>query len=62
MREGDTFVYVFDFGDQWEHGCTVMRAEVGAVQEWGDVGREIVPIFGWGTIPDQYARESLDDD
>jgi hypothetical protein len=60
LREGDTFCYVFDFGDRWEHGCTVMRVDVDDVQS--DVGREIVPIFGWGTIPDQYGRSSQDDD
>lgn len=25
LHTGDTFTYVFDFGDQWEHGCTVLR-------------------------------------
>jgi hypothetical protein len=62
LRDGDTFVYVFDFGDQWEHGCSVLRVDIDAAEEWGDVGREIVPIFGWGTIPDQYGRSSPEDD
>ncbi len=24
LRPGDTFEYVFDFGDSWEHRCTVL--------------------------------------
>ena len=26
------------------------------------VPSEILPIFGWGTIPDQYGHLTLDDD
>ena len=62
LRLGGTFVYVFDLGDDWEHGCTVLRADVGPKREAGIVPSEILPIFGWGTIPDQYGRRSLDDD
>lgn len=62
LRVGDTFVYVFDFGDDWEHGCTVLRADVDPEEEAGIVPSEILPIFGWGTIPDQYGRLSLNDD
>lgn len=62
LRAGETFTYVFDFGDNWEHACTVLRTDVDPVEEWGTVPSEIVAIFGWGTIPDQYGRLSLDDD
>jgi len=62
LRLGDTFVYVFDLGDDWEHGCTVLRTDVDPKREAGIVPSEILPIFGWGTIPDQYGRLSLDDD
>lgn len=59
---GDTFIYVFDLGDHWEHGCTVLRSDVDPEEELGTVPSEILPTFGWGTIPDQYGRLSLDDD
>lgn len=62
LSSGDTFIYVFDLGDEWEHGCTVLRADVDPDEEAGIVPSEILPIFGWGTIPDQYGRLSLDDD
>jgi len=59
---GQTFHYVFDFGDGWEHRCTVLRDDVDPVAECGSVPNEIVPIFGWGTIPDQYGRSSAAQD
>lgn len=62
LRSGDTFVYVFDLGDDWEHGCTVLRTDVDPKDEVGIVPSEILSIFGWGTIPDQYGRLSPDDD
>lgn len=62
LAEGATFVYVFDFGDNWEHGCTVLRTNVDPIKEAGIVPSEIVPVFGWGTIPDQYGRLSMDED
>lgn len=57
---GETFTYVFDFGDNWEHGCTVLRSDVDPVEECGEVPPKILPIFGWGMIPDQYGRLSPD--
>lgn len=62
LRAGATFIYVFDFGDNWEHGCTVLRTDVDPIQESGIAPSDIVPVFGWGTIPDQDGRMSLDDD
>ncbi len=62
LREGDTFEYVFDFGDNWEHRCTVLRGKVDPMQESGVASPEIVPVFGWGTIPDQYGRTTPEDD
>lgn len=60
LRAGATFIYVFDLGDNWEHGCTVLRTDVDPIEESGIIPSDIVPIFGWGTIPDQYGRLSLD--
>ncbi len=62
LRPGDTLEYVFDFGDSWEHRCTVLRRDVDPMKEAGALPSEIVPIFGWGTIPDQYGRTTLEQD
>jgi hypothetical protein len=62
LSSGDTFTYIFDLGDEWEHDCTVLRIDVDPEEEAGVVVSEILPIFGWGTIPDQYGRLSPDDD
>lgn len=62
LRRGDSFEYVFDFGDGWEHRCTVLRRDVDPVRESGASSFEIVPVFGWGTIPDQYGRTTPEED
>lgn len=62
LRRGDTFEYVFDFGDSREHHCTVLRCKVDPMKESGAASSEIVPVFGWGTIPDQYGRTTPDED
>jgi hypothetical protein len=62
LSSGDTFIYVFDLGDDWEHACTVLRTDVDPEEEAGIAPSEILPIFGWGTIPDQYGRLSPEDD
>jgi len=62
LRPGDPFEYVFDFGDRWEHRCTVLRRDVDPVKESGASPSEIVPVFGWGTIPDQYGRITFEQD
>ncbi len=48
--------YVVDGGVGWLHDLEV--EDVGV--DPGEGG--IVPVFGWGTIPDQYGRETEDDD
>jgi len=48
--------YVFDGGAGWLHDLEV--EDVGV--DPGEGG--ITPVFGWGTIPDQYGRETEDDD
>ena len=62
LHSGDTFIYVFDLSDDWEHRCAVVRTDVDPEEEAGIMPSEILPIFGWGTIPDQYGRLSPDDD
>jgi len=62
LRPGDTFEYVFDFGNSWEHRCTVLRRDVDPTKESGALPSEIASVFGWGTIPDQYGRTTLEQD
>lgn len=50
------FVYVYDLGDDWRHECQVMEVGVDPLEAYGTAPAQPVPIFGWGTIPDQYGR------
>jgi hypothetical protein len=56
VKPGERFGYRFDFGDEWIHECMVEPGKVDPVEAYGDVPVDPVPIFGWGTIPDQYGR------
>ena len=60
---GDEFEFVFDFGDRWQHHCRVLAEKADPREEWvpGPQNRAPVAIWGWGWIPDQYGRETLDD-
>ena len=62
LKVGETFEYVFDLGDSWEHDCAVLRVDVDPHVELGAAPRDIVPVFGWGAIPDQYGRIVPDSD
>jgi Plasmid pRiA4b ORF-3-like protein len=57
---GDVFDYTFDFGDDWRHRCTVEPEKADPMEEYGAKPSAPVPIWGWGAIPDQYFRDSLD--
>lgn len=59
---GEEFVYVFDFGDDWAHLCTVGPKRVDPMEVLGIVPHRPLPYFGWGAIPDQYGREWDGDD
>jgi hypothetical protein len=59
---GEQFVYVFDFGDDWAHLCTVGPERVDPLEMLGIVPQEPLPYFGWGAIPDQYGRRWDADD
>lgn len=61
LRVGVSFDYIFDLGAGWEHECTVVRDRVDPRDELGTTPRKIVPIFGWGDIPDQYGRTEPDE-
>lgn len=58
---GEEFRYVFDFGDGWTHRCTV-EEKVDPAEALGVVPDMPLPMWGWGSIPDQYGRRWADDD
>jgi hypothetical protein len=58
MSRGGTF----DLGDDWRHECRVLPEKVDPRVEYGPLPKRPVAIWGWGWIPDQYGRETLDDD
>ncbi|OJU86045.1 MAG: hypothetical protein BGO11_04195, partial [Solirubrobacterales bacterium 70-9] len=60
VKSGDVFDYTFDFGDDWRHHLAVEPGKADPMEEYGAVPSAPVPIWGWGTIPDQYFRDSLD--
>ena len=60
LTKGTKFEYVFDLGDEWVHRCEVQAVRVDPEDAFGDVPPGPVPLFGWGTIPDQYGRTMPD--
>lgn len=54
--EGEVFEYEFDFGDSWEHRCTVLETGVVPEDAYGVRPKGPVAAWGWGMIPDQYGR------
>jgi hypothetical protein len=62
LRPGEQFVYEFDFGDSWEHLCTIGNARVDPRDEVGWVPPVPTAYSGWGNIPDQYGRRWDEDD
>lgn len=62
LREGQHFRYIFDLGEGWSHDCMVEDVDVDVEDVYGDAPDTPVPLFGWGRIPDQYGRETEDED
>ncbi|MGI8875729.1 MAG: IS1096 element passenger TnpR family protein [Egibacteraceae bacterium] len=62
LRSGEQFVYVFDFGDDWAHLCTVGPERIDPLDALGIVPATPLPYWGWGGIPDQYGRRWDGDD
>jgi hypothetical protein len=62
LRAGARFAYVFDLGEGWTHECTVEDVAVDPFELTGEEPELPVPVYGWGTIPDQYGRVSEDDE
>ena len=59
---GEAFLYLFDFGEDWEHHCLVIDDEADPEALLGERPDSPVVIDGWGWVPDQYGRESRDGD
>jgi hypothetical protein len=62
LRAGEQFAYVFDMGDCWSHLCTIMQRGIDPLDELGETPHRPVPYWGWGSLPDQYARRWEGDD
>jgi hypothetical protein len=60
LKPGDEFEYTFDLGDNWQHRCRIEAEKIDPAEEFGVVPREPAPFWGWGWIPDQYGRRTLD--
>jgi hypothetical protein len=63
-RIGVKFTYTFDLGDDWTDACEVVAQD--DAPDFSPAPAYMrtslpVPIFGWGTIPDQYGRRRDDD-
>jgi hypothetical protein len=60
LGPGAEFGFTFDFGDRWQHRCRVLEEKIDPRAEWGGgpLPEHPEPIWGWGSIPDQYGRES----
>jgi pRiA4b ORF-3-like protein len=62
LAPSDRFLYVFDFGDRWNHLCTVEAEKVDPLDALGGKPSAPLPYFGWGDLPDQHGRRFADDD
>jgi hypothetical protein len=63
LAPGEAFSYVFDLGDDWRHRCEVLPEKADPREEYGPgpLPRRPVAIWGWGWMPDQYGRLSLEE-
>lgn len=59
---GDQFAYVFDFGDDWTHLCTVEEQKIDPDNTVGVTPAAPTAYWGWGDLPDQYGRRWDGDD
>ncbi|GHJ43295.1 hypothetical protein Cs7R123_47970 [Catellatospora sp. TT07R-123] len=59
---GEQFAYVFDFGDDWAHLCTVEEQKIDPHTTVGFTPGTPTAYWGWGDLPDQYGRTWDTDD
>ncbi|WP_189969523.1 IS1096 element passenger TnpR family protein [Streptomyces violascens] len=62
LKAGAKFAYVFDLGDYWAHLCTVAEQRIDPLRALGERPSSPAPYWGWGDLPDQYARRWDGDD
>jgi hypothetical protein len=62
LRPGEQFAYEFDFGDAWNHLCSVASQRIDPLQTLGIAPERPLPYWGWGDIPDPYGRRWDGDD
>lgn len=62
LAGGDQFAYVFDFGDDWAHLCTVEAERIDPLDTVGITPPTPTAYWGWGNLPDQYGRRFDSDD
>lgn len=62
VRQGEEFKFTFDLGDDWVHQCVVNEGKVDPVDVLGIRPKGPLAYWGWGSIPDQYGRRTMDDD
>jgi hypothetical protein len=60
LRPGDRFTYTFDLGAGWEHAGEVLEEPFDPVETFGETVPSPLCLAGWGTLPDQYGRDSED--
>lgn len=63
IKPGEEFAFTFDFGDDWHHRCQALPEKIDPRAKWGPgpLPPVPVPVFGWGSIPDQYGRLAAPD-
>ena len=61
VKPGDAFSFIFDPHEDWAHRCLV-EAEPFDLSGDDDPPPIPVPVYGWGTIPDQFGRNNEDDE
>lgn len=62
LGPGEQFAYVFDFGDDWAHLCTIGEQKIDPLDTVGITPANPTAYWGWGNLPDQYSRRWDRDD
>lgn len=62
LHPGAEFKFTFDFGDDWTHRCVIADEKIDPLEVLGIRPNVPLSYWGWGDIPDQYARRWESDD